>query len=275
MARIITPTQTKILTQLAHYKFLTISQMVGLGVASQRSNLYTAISSIRDTRRALVKEIKFGTDPQKGRLESFYHLTRTGKASLIESGILEEEQILLPKGTSTLFSNDYEHRKITIDCHIACAQACEQEGIEVIQFDRYFDKTGNNRSGKNLKAKTSITYPGGYIIADGSFLIAKNGVSRLYALEVYNDRNTKRIIGQLRKHIKGIQESSLCGHFGIEKGHRVCCVFSYDGIMRQVMERFEPGEFENFFLFKQHESGFDYFLGGWRNFESNNEPLLI
>ncbi|KAA3631270.1 MAG: hypothetical protein DWQ02_16625, partial [Bacteroidetes bacterium] len=227
-----------------------------------------------DTGRPLIKEIKFGTDPRKGKLESFYHLTNRGKNELLENRIVEEESILMPKGTSTMFANDYEHRKMTIDCHIACVQSCDKEGIELLQFDRYFDKTGNNRSGKNLKAKTSIVYPGGYIIADGSFLIKKGGTSRLYALEVYNDRNTKRIVGQLYKHVEGIKDSSLCQHFGIEKGHRVCCVFSHEGIMKQVMERFEGEEYSKYFLFRYSKSTHSSFLQKWWLIEKGEFGLI-
>lgn len=274
MAHIITPTQAKILEQVARYKFLTVSQMITLGVATQRSNLYTAIAPLRDTRRPLIKEIKFGTDPRKGKLESFYHLTNRGKNDLLDNGLLDEEEIKLPKGTSSLFTSDYEHRKLTLNCHIACALECQKKGVDLIQFDRYFDKTGNNRTGKNLKAKTSINYLNGYIIADGSFLISKGKTSRLYALELYNDRNTKRIISQLKKHMNGIKESALCHHFGIEKGHRVCSIFSNKGIMDAVMERFDGENLTDYFFFKMYNQVAESFLKNWESKSTGKTSLI-
>lgn len=274
MPQTLSPTQSKILIALAEYKFLTISQMIRLQVTTQRSNLYKVIAPLRDTRRALVREMKFGTDPQKGKLESFYYLSNRGKNVLIENGILNLDEIKYPRGTSTLFSSDYEHRKFTLDCHIACSTECKMDGIELHQFDRYFDKLGNNRIGKNLKAKTSIVFSDGYIIADGSFLISNSEQSRLYGFELYNDRNTKRIVGQLKKHISGIKESALCTHFDIKKGHRVCCVFSHAGIMDSVKERFNEEEFEKFFLFKTYEQAMESFLKNWKDLKGKETDLI-
>jgi len=274
MPVILTPTQAKILSSLAEFKFLTTSQMLTLNISTQKSNLSNSLKPLKLSRRPFIGEMRFGSDPSKGKLESFYYLMNKGVKALIENGIKEKDEIKVPKGRSTLFSSDYLHRKITINSHIRCQIECQNNNLELLQFDRYFDKTGNNRISKNLRAKTSIKFSSGYLIADGSFLVSKGDQSKLFAIEIYNDRNTKRIIHQLKQHSYGIEESSLCIHFNIEKGHRVCSVFSHIGIMEAVMKRFNPDRYKDYYLFKTVDQMNDDFLKNWQLLSGKSIDLL-
>ena len=114
-----TPTQTNIMLALARHKFLTTSQLLRLKVTKQRSHLSTQIGKLRDRKRPYVSQIEFGFQPSKGRLENFYFLKSKAKKALMESLKMTAEEIKIPIGTSTLFTQDYFHRKFTIDCEIA------------------------------------------------------------------------------------------------------------------------------------------------------------
>jgi len=241
------PTQTKILLELARYKFLTTSQMIRLGVATKRSNLSPHLKRLREGGRPYIARIEFGTHPREGRLEDFYYLKRKAKKALIEDLQIPENKIQLPIGTSTLFYNDYFHRKFTIDCQIATYQAAEEKGWEVVFFERYFDKTGSNRRGDTSRAKTRIDMnDGNYLIADGVFMLQTEVEKELYCLEMYNGKDTKRVHNQLRQYVQALAGGSPSIKYDHKsadgsryRGCRVLSVFEYESCMDAVIERVE------------------------------------
>ncbi|MGH1433802.1 MAG: hypothetical protein ACRBG0_05000 [Lewinella sp.] len=265
MVTVLSPGQTSILKALARYKFLTTSQMITLRISQRKSNLSVMLKPLKESKRAFIGEMKFAFVPSKGRLENFYYLKPKGLKLLLESNIMEGQEVRIPKGRTVMFTQDYFHRKYTIDCHIACDLSAKQEGIQVLEFDRYFDKTGNNRTGKNLQARTKIKIGREYLIADATLLLQKGDVTRLFAFELYNDRNTKRIIAQLQKHLEGVRDSSLCRNYSIEKGHRVLAVFSYPEVMKAVMERIKNQDLSDFILFSGLKGATSYFFKKWSN----------
>lgn len=269
MIQLFTPAQTKILTYLARYKFLTSSQLIRFGVSNRRSNLSVMLRLLKESKRAFIGEMQFGFVPSKGRLENFYYLKSKGKKAILDGGLLEENEVKIPKGRMVIFTQDYFHRKYTIDCHISCDIAAKKKGLDIPFFDRYFDKVGNNRNDSNLQAKTKVTLAGDYIIADGAFLLVNDKGSILYALELYNDTNVKRIIGQIRKHIEGIKNSSLCRNYNLEKGHRLLAVFTHPETKKAVMEKVDESSFGKFLLFNNYEMVIEDFFQGWVDLDSN------
>lgn len=124
---------------------------------------------------------------------------------LLEYTDLEEEEILIPKGRATYFSQDYFHRKYTIDTQIAIHQEAKKQGMEVSFFVRYFDKVGSARKGGLTSlAKINIDSKN-FIIPDGIFMIDRGGEQYLYCLEIYNGKDTKRVVNQLKKHIRALE----------------------------------------------------------------------
>lgn len=265
MIELLTPSQAKILEHLARYKFLTSSQLIRLGVSNRRSNLSVMLKPLKESKRALVGEMQFAFVPSKGRLENFYYLKPKGKEVLINAGILDERNIKIPKGRSILFTQDYFHRKYTIDCHISCDLSAQKKVLNIKFFDRYFDKVGNNRKNGNLQARTKVDLFNDYIIADGAFLLDNGTNSRLYAFELYNDNNAKRILGQIQKHIEGIKHSSLCRNYNIEKGHRLLSVFTQSNTKELVMSKIKDSPFSRYLLFNQYETVVNDFFCDWQN----------
>ena len=235
----LTPSQTKVMSALARYKFLTSSQMVGqLGIMSHEKNLNTQLRLLRAMSRPFIGSNTFGAIPKLGRLESLHYLTKRGAKILIEELGYDPEKILMPTDTSKLFYQDYFHRKFTIDCHIAIQMWADLHGIEMIFFDRYFDKVGNNRIAKNMKAKTKIMIKGDqYIIADGIFMIRLADGYEIFCLEMYNGQNTIRTINQLKKHIEVFELGSLSDQYGLDYAHQVLCVFEEQSLLEAVLER--------------------------------------
>lgn len=259
------PTQTDMLLALARYKFLTTSQMILLGISKHRSNISKHLKELREGKRPFVGRMEFGTHPKQGRLEDFYYLTPRAKKSLMDGLQMQADEIQLPIGTSTLFNNDYFHRKFTIDCQIATYQMAEQKGWEVLFFERYFDKTGSNRKGGTSRAKTKIDMDDGhYLIADGVFMIEKEeiGDRDLYCFEMYNGKDTKRVHKQLRQYVQAFANGSPSIKYNHRtpdgsryKGSRVLCVFEHASCMEAVVQRIETdplfAHMRELFLFEE------------------------
>jgi len=140
-------------------------------------------------------------------------------------------------------------------------------------FDRYFDKVGSNRNGANLHAKTKIALFDQYLIADGALMVRNGDSSKLYALELYNDTNTKRIVDQLNKHVEGVKHSSLCRVYGIEKGHRVLSVFTHPQTKVAGMKKMEGSSFGKYFLFNDYETMIVDFFNGWKDFNNSTHNI--
>lgn len=81
----ITPKQERILHQLAHYKYLTVSQMLALGISNDRSFVNKQLKRLReDFFKPLIYSQHFGVDPKRGKLESVHALTKQGAKILAE-----------------------------------------------------------------------------------------------------------------------------------------------------------------------------------------------
>lgn len=276
----LTTTQTNILLSLAKYKFLTTSQMVRLGIATQRSNIATSLSKLKAMHKPFIEQMNFGFFPGKGRVENFYYLKPKAKKALIEEMDIEEEKINTPIGTSTMFSSDYFHRKYTIDCHIAIEMSAKENGCEVLFFDRYFDKIGSNRKGGLSRAKTKIDLENGrYLIADGIFMLQTPKQKELYCLEMYNGKDTGRTYKQLKQYIEALVLGSPSIKYNFDRGNRILCVFEHESIMQAVMERLRSdSDFTNmkdYFLFKEYVKMVENIniWENWSNFENENKNL--
>jgi hypothetical protein len=257
------PTQTKILLGLAKYKFLTTSQMIQLGVATKRSNLTPHLQKLRNGTRPFIGRMEFGTHPKEGRLEDFYYLKTKAKNALMEELQMDEKDIHIPLGTSTLFSNDYFHRKYTLDCHIAIEQVAGKRNCEVLLFERYFDKIGSNRKGGTLRAKTRIDIgKENHLIADGVFILKTPKQEELYCLEMYNGKDTKRVHKQLRQYVQALALGSPSIKYDHKtedgsryRGCRVLSIFEYESCMKAVIERLEKDQafanMKELFLFQE------------------------
>jgi len=247
-------TQSEILLALARFKFLTTSQ-INVLVPKENAWLRKQIMDLYTRSKPMLDRVSFGFHPKKGKLENVYYLTRYGQKLLCEVFDMNEEEIKMPVGTGSLFYKDYFHRKNTIDCQIGLFGAMANTLFEVEFFDTYFDKVGNNRRDGNLHAKNKIELSGdGYIIPDGVFVLRMQEFRFLYLLEMYDGRDTKRVMEQIRKHAEAIGLGTPSHKYGLQKSHRVLCVFEFESNKNAVLERMQAdkalAELTNHFLLK-------------------------
>lgn len=272
-------TQSEILLALARFKFLTTSQ-INVLVPKENAWLRKQILDLYTRSKPMLDRVSFGFHPKKGKLENVYYMTRYGQKLLCEVFNMNEEEIKMPVGTGSLFYKDYFHRKNTIDCQIGLHGAMGNTLFEVEFFDTYFDKVGNNRRDGNLHAKNKIDLTGdGYIIPDGVFVLRMQEFRFLYLLEMYDGRDTKRVMEQIRKHAEAIGLGTPSRKYGLQKSHRVLCVFEFESNKNAVLERMQAdkalAELTNHFLLKTLGSVQPHnFRDRWQNIQGELVSLV-
>lgn len=250
----VTGIQTQILLALARYKFLTVKQFQMLGI-SDATYTRKLLKTMVDRGKPFVKYVAFGVHPKVGKLENIYFLTHFGRDELVKGLGMASESIRLPKGTSTMFFQDYNHRRNFIFSQIAFYVWAEKEGFSVVVFESYFDQAGNNRKDGNAEAVTKIDIGGGeYFMPDGVLVLNRGGEKYLYLLEMYNGKDTKRVLQQMEKHAKCLALGTANEKYQVKRGCRVVAIFEFERSMQAVIERLSKDErfsmITDFFFFK-------------------------
>ena len=249
-AGVITNIQEQVLTKLAHHKFLTLSQLLRLNVGTtQYKYLWKQVASLRDRPKPLIKAQRFSsTNPSaKGkppeRVEDLYYLSKEGEKALRED-LVFEGHIKIPIGRRLAYK-DYKHRKRVIDFQIFLDVWADTNGITIPFFDTYFEKTGNNRKDKNLRAKTRIDFgQDDFFIPDAAFQLANKDQQKLFLFEMYNGHDPKRTINQLHKH--GVAMVNRYTHKAYDlptnKAYYIVLLFEREGLKKSVIERIKKNQ---------------------------------
>jgi hypothetical protein len=239
-------TNLQIMEYLRVFRFLTPPQMLRLGIASHINSLRRALRRF-ETHRRYVNHTDFGVLPKIGRLPRVYYLTLQGANYLAEAWRVDPKAINYPRGVK-LFSRDYFHRTATIDFQIELHLFAEQNRAEVEFFHTYFDTKGSNRTDnpENRLQRLSKVPLGddGFFIPDGIFSFrAPNGERFLFALEIYNGMDTKRVHQQIEKHFIALGEGKISDIYGHDKAHRVLYIFETHNALRAAVKRFEQDQY--------------------------------
>lgn len=255
----ITETQLRILEKLNDYRFLTVPQMLSLGIANHSQTLNKALKMMYDAGKPLLDYINFGTFPTIGRIPYVYYLTKHGSALLAEALQLDPEELTYPKGVK-MFARDYFHRLQVVNFHILARSFCELYGASMDFFQTYFEHQGANHWGDPDKPKREalnkipITEKTA-LIPDIIFQITDpKGKQWLFTGEVYQGHDTKRAYKQLEKHLLAIQKGSINTVYEYSRGIPVLVICeggkAKNALMKRVSEDPAFSKAENFFLFR-------------------------
>lgn len=262
----------QILEALARYKFLTVSQMLKLGLGGQKNHkqyLQRILKQTRERKRPTLACIKFDGTYKYQKREYVYYLTKRGVEQLLNNTELENHHINRPVGTSSLFERDYTHRMMHIDMMISLYSWCEFKQSKVIFFDSYYDYESTQKRGAPI-SKTNVTIDserGTRIIPDGIYLIQKSsGKYELFAWEIHMGRDKQRIMRQLVAHKTAIQQGAISYKYGLvnkdqdcrETGlaNRVVVIFEHKSTMKNTIEAVRKSQ-------DISEAFYPYFLFGW------------
>jgi hypothetical protein len=277
--RLFTAVEENILRSLAHYKFITISQLVKLGVG-ERSYLSTRLKQLREA--GLVGASEYGGVYAKGhgRAENINYLLPRGVKLLAENADgLDMDNIHYPKNIDGIFRNDYFHRISTVNTQIAFEIWAKRLNYEVIFFSTYFHMLGSAKTAKDdnpLRSVTRITFDDGtFIEPDAIFLYETPVKKQLMALEIHNGKDVSRIVQQLKRIGKAVSKGLFTLRykeaFGVETNPRILCTIETESMLGHVQKRmcsdsyFSPDWMKQAFLFNVAENVWKDFDSGWQN----------
>jgi hypothetical protein len=138
----------------------------------------------------------------------------------------------------------------------------------------YFDKTGNRRKDNNLRAKTQIDLgEHGLYIPDGVMITEQQGRKRIYFIEYFADKNSKRIMQSLTKQARAISIGAG-RQFGLAENPFVLCCFEHEGIKKSVMQTIQQttkfAGVGKFFFFSTLSDIQNHFFTSWHSLHEAN-----
>lgn len=278
--------QTDLLLYLAKYKFLSVSQLYLLGFCEKSKSIYDHLSALKRATRPFIGEIKGGISPKYGTLESIYYLTKRG-VKVLEDLNIDPDLIRYPKASVVYSTQDYFHRRSTVNFHILLEKWIEKEGFTLNFIEFYFDKAGNNRRGKTtgtLKALTRIlidtdkkTGKELYILPDAVFSINDGKTDRLYLFEMVNGKDTKRVLEQIARHQFAIHKGTPTEKYEHKNANRVILLFEEETTRNAVIKRANElkaySTYKAHFLLKTYDDITKEFFSNWRNFDGKKINL--
>lgn len=278
---IITSQQEKILRSLATYKFLTVSQLNRLGVGYKK-RIYDSLKKLNE--KGLIKHADYKSLLRYGKqLERIHFLTPKAANLLVENTPnLHFDDIRYPKSSTTLFTHDYFHRVSSISTQIAIGEWLHANNFELIKYDTYFDVIGSRKRGKvdPMQTITRIEFGNGYFLdPDGIVIFNKSGKTKMFLIEIYNGKDTKRVIEQLRKHVYVIKHGLAASKYNLNVAAKLVATFDDPGNLKSVLERvtqdpyFQFDGIENYFLLGLASQVNEDFEHGFLNLLG--EPVLM
>jgi len=231
----------EIMELLSIYKYLTISQMVRLGVSEHKESIRRMLKRFKTTPKDLIVKKSFPVHYEKGRLEDIYSLSKDGAYFLADVKDLELETIEYSTDKK-LFFQDYAHRVTTIDYHIKLRAELKEKGHTLDFIEFYFQKEGNNRA-KNqknrLKAKTRVNLEdGSYIIPDIIYKYSDQTRDYLFCVEIHMGKDTKRALEQIDNHILAISQGVVSDKYSYERDNRVIYLFQELSTKEAIEKKF-------------------------------------
>lgn len=245
--------QTAMLEYLSRFRFLTVSQLMRLGISKDRSHVNKLIRGLRTEAKPLIGSTNYGADPVKGKLEAVHHLTALGWKTVQELSRREGKSYEL---SGVQAYKDYFHRLNTIDIHIAFHLFCERNEYEIVVWENYFDRLKDGKRGGIAATKLELS-GGNYLIADALTCVYKNSKPTLFAIEMYNGKDITRTLKQLKQHAEALADCSVGKVYGLEQAHWVYCVFEEPSLLDSTLEAVSKDpDFEGlrlYFLFRTLE----------------------
>lgn len=284
--------QFAILERLGQCYFLTVQQMMDLGIAKSKSTMskhLTQLTQRQATKKlALINYIDFGTFPTIGRIPRLYYLTKAGVTTIAEYLRIEPESIPHPKGWK-LFERDYFHRVQTIDVHIAARKFAEHiPEMEFDFFQSYFEHTGANHSNnpqhpKRQALTTTCLQDGTKFVPDAVFQLTDPSEERkpwLFGLEVYRGHTTKRTYDQLVRHLWALSEGAISKKYHYDRSVRVLVVCEAKPAMMMLQKRIREStlfvEALPYFLFAHLEDVKTSFVDSWEDYHGHKvNPFAV
>lgn len=250
----IAPKKIAVLKALSVYKFLTRAQMARLGIEKYNSAFSKHIRPLLDAGHVgLLDATNYG-------IGHIYYLRKKGATFIAQDQKLEIGQINYCINKPELSPQTLFHRTGAIDCQIELFLTCEENGVEVLFYDRDIETLGNIKRDNNLVRKTRVPINDRkFLEPDAIFMLDTLKGKKLYCLEFENKDYTKKSYEKAEKHVRALNMKSPSKKYGHDKGHRTLFIYqnlaTMESVMKQVHENI--ADIGSWFLFKSYDDVVD------------------
>ena len=276
------PQQWKVLQALDRYRFLTVDQMLYLGIAQNPK-------SLRDKTLFALRHHKYICSEKIGAfLPDIHHLTPLGWRVLTE---VEGPSLLPPPSAkkqpfSALFAG---HRFAQVDFHMAMVKWVEQRGdldliIERQDFVRHPHPltelkltAPSQHSSLDSNCKTTAKLWGSAkgkttLIPDGTFGVTNaDGQAAVFVVEIHRCTQARSVADQLIRYFDVISQEAVRHKYDLFVHPIICSVHFNPAVLRSVKQRLlaHPAfaQYRQNFVFRELTHGGkalrDDFINGW------------
>ena len=236
---VFSPQQYKVLQALSVYRYLTVEQMLLLGLSKNAKSLRDKTLFALRHHQCIVSE-KIGSF-----LPDVHHLTKQGRDILCQL-----EGIELPPAPSqkkqpfsALFAR---HRFAQVDFQIGLHQWVEKRGDADILLELQ-DFVRQPRAATELVVPELINP----VIPDGTFAVQLNtGATALYLVEIHRSSQSKTVSDQLSRYCEVIKSGVVAQKYGFDVNPIICSVHQQKAVLQSVKRRLLA--FEGFAPFKHN-----------------------
>jgi len=269
---VFSPQQWAVMQALSTYRYLTVEQMLNLGISKNAK-------SIRDKTLFALRHRKYIQSTKIGSfLPDVHSLTKLGTDELAgrEKISLSQQASTKRHSFSAMFA---QHRFSQVDFHIGFRQWIEERGDADVLLELQ-DFQGRTSAGDGkLQSSTALNVPGlsRPIIPDGTFVVElTSGKQAIYLSEIHRSTQTKAVTEQLLRYLKVIRSGAVQAKYDFEAHPMICSVHMQDSVLLGVKKRllqhpdFEP--FKRNFVFRKMDGLTNAFQTGWHL--ADNTPAV-
>ncbi|MEM7662770.1 MAG: hypothetical protein AAF292_11010 [Pseudomonadota bacterium] len=260
---VFSPQQWAVMQALSTYRYLTVEQMLQLGISKNAK-------SIRDKTLFALRHRKFIQSTKIGSfLPDVHTLTSLGADELAGREKINAPQTAATKrhSFSALFA---PHRFAQVDFHIGFRKWISERGDADILLELQDFQGRTSASSGKLQNATALNIPGlsRSVIPDGTFVVELiSGQQAIYLSEIHRSTQTKAVTEQLLRYLPVIRSGAVQAKYGYEVNPMICSVHMQDSVLLGVKKRllqhpdFEP--FKRNFVFRRMDGLISDFRLGW------------
>jgi len=229
--QLINETQCSLLEAVNRFTFLSVSHFE---ILTGKSKSYLRAMLAELTSAGYLKSYRIEVSYQV-RAENTYYLHQKG-ADFLRT---HKHAFVDHVNTGTVvIVRDHFHRHRYISLLIAITMFADTQGISLELCSSYFTKSGSTKQG-NLQAVTYIPLEGkGYYVPDGVIRTAQS----LHLLELYNDKDIKRITASIATHAKAIALGTPGKTFNVPANPKVIACFTHADFMERIIQKLQKTE---------------------------------
>ena len=260
---VFSPQQWRVLQALGHYRFLTVEQMLRLGISKNAISLRSKTLFALRYHQCIYSE-KIGSF-----LPDVHHLTKKGAEllALVEGIDVHATASAKKQPFSALFAR---HRFAQVDFQIGLNQWAVARGDAelLLELQDFISEPKTGRTKPKPSTELAVPELVNTVIPDGSFVVGlHSGPVAAYLVEIHRLTQSKAVTEQLAKYCHVIKSGVMQQKYGYKVNPIICSVHHQDSVLTSVKTRLNAhAGFEGFkrnFVFHRLDDLNSNFTGGW------------